>query len=215
MFSLSRTALGCRRRNSQPMMVLPTITSAFQSRSRALPFSSVRRKPLSAATQAKARSMCSPSRMALGARRRNSPRATVRRTTASVESVAISDSTALVGREQCDSQWPFLSGRGLHLYQSNDTWNQTQKLTASDGTANANFGNAVALDCTQRPHRRGRLHGRRQHLVRVRRICSGIGRQLEPVRHAHCQRRCDGRLFRRGIWRWTVPHCSSAHRTPP
>jgi hypothetical protein len=38
MFSPSRTALGRRRRNSQPMMVPPTITSASQSRSKALPY---------------------------------------------------------------------------------------------------------------------------------------------------------------------------------
>jgi hypothetical protein len=65
------------------------------------------------------------------------------------QSVAMSDNTALVGAYNAGVNGHSSQGAAYSFTNSNDTWNETQKLTASDGAANANFGNAVALDSTR------------------------------------------------------------------
>jgi predicted neuraminidase len=65
------------------------------------------------------------------------------------QSVAMSGSTALVGAYNATVNGHSGQGATYVFTNSNSNWNQTQKLTASDGAANANFGNAVALDSTQ------------------------------------------------------------------
>jgi predicted neuraminidase len=65
------------------------------------------------------------------------------------QSVAMSGSTALVGAYNAAVNGHSGQGATYVFTNSNSNWNQTQKLTASDGAANANFGNAVALDSTQ------------------------------------------------------------------
>ena len=65
------------------------------------------------------------------------------------QSVALSDSTALVGAYNASVNGHSGQGAAYVFTNSNGTWSETQKLTASDGAANANFGNAVALDSTR------------------------------------------------------------------
>src|SRR6266403_2737126 len=62
------------------------------------------------------------------------------------ESVAISNSIALVGAYNATVNNHPGQGAAYVFTESNGTWSQTQRLTASDGTANANFGNTVALN---------------------------------------------------------------------
>jgi hypothetical protein len=62
------------------------------------------------------------------------------------ESVALDGSTALIGAYNAAINGHSLQGAAYIFTESNGAWSQTQKLTASDGTVNANFGNAVALD---------------------------------------------------------------------
>src|SRR6266403_2206353 len=61
-------------------------------------------------------------------------------------SVALKGSTILVGSPQAAIGGNAGQGALYVFTESNGTWSQTQKLTASDGTANANFGNTVALN---------------------------------------------------------------------
>jgi hypothetical protein len=61
-------------------------------------------------------------------------------------SVALKGSTILVGSPRAAIGGNAGQGALYVFTESNGTWSQTQKLTASDGAANANFGNAVALD---------------------------------------------------------------------
>lgn len=61
------------------------------------------------------------------------------------ESVALNGSTALVGAYNATVNGHPFQGAAYIFTESNDTWIEEQKLTASDGTTNANFGNAVAL----------------------------------------------------------------------
>jgi FG-GAP repeat protein len=65
------------------------------------------------------------------------------------ESVAISNSTALVGAYNATVNSHPGQGAAYVFINSNSTWSETQKLTASDGSTNANFGNAVALDSSR------------------------------------------------------------------
>jgi hypothetical protein len=65
------------------------------------------------------------------------------------QSVAMSDSTALIGAYNATVNGHSGQGAAYIFSNSNGNWNQTQKLTASDGAANANFGNAVDLDSTR------------------------------------------------------------------
>ena len=65
------------------------------------------------------------------------------------QSVAISDSTALVGAYNASVNGHSGQGAAYIFTTSNGSWSGTEKLTASDGAANANFGNAVALDSTR------------------------------------------------------------------
>jgi hypothetical protein len=65
------------------------------------------------------------------------------------QSVAISDSTALVGAYNATVNGHSGQGAAYIFTNSNGNWDQTQKLTASDGAANANFGNAVDLESTR------------------------------------------------------------------
>jgi hypothetical protein len=62
------------------------------------------------------------------------------------QSVAIGEGTVLVGAYNASVNGHSGQGAAYIFTNSNGTWGQTQKLTASDGAANANFGNAVALD---------------------------------------------------------------------
>ena len=62
------------------------------------------------------------------------------------ESVALDGSTALIGAYNATINGHTWQGAAYIFTESNGTWSQMQKLTASDGTAGANFGNAVALD---------------------------------------------------------------------
>ena len=62
------------------------------------------------------------------------------------ESVALNESTALIGAYNATINGHAFQGAAYIFTESNGTWNQGQKLTASDGTTNANFGNAVALE---------------------------------------------------------------------
>jgi hypothetical protein len=64
------------------------------------------------------------------------------------QSVALDDSTAVIGAYDATVNGHSFQGAAYIFTESGDTWSQTQKLTASDGTANANFGNAVALNGT-------------------------------------------------------------------
>jgi hypothetical protein len=64
------------------------------------------------------------------------------------QSVAIRVSTALVGAYNASVNGQVGQGAAYIFTNSNGTWSETQKLTANDGAANANFGNAVALDST-------------------------------------------------------------------
>jgi len=62
------------------------------------------------------------------------------------ESVALEGNTALIGAYNATingNQW---QGAAYLFTESNGSWSEGQKLTASDGTAGANFGNAVALE---------------------------------------------------------------------
>jgi hypothetical protein len=65
------------------------------------------------------------------------------------QSVAMSQSTALVGAYNASVNGQSGQGAAYIFTNSNGTWGETQKLTASDGAANANFGNAVALEFTR------------------------------------------------------------------
>ena len=65
------------------------------------------------------------------------------------QSVAMTDGTALVGAYNARVNGHPGQGAAYVFTNSNGTWSQTQKLTASDGAANANFGDAVALDSTR------------------------------------------------------------------
>ena len=65
------------------------------------------------------------------------------------QSVAISQSTALAGAYNARVNGHSGQGAAYIFTNSNGTWTEAQKLTASDGAANANFGNAVALDSTR------------------------------------------------------------------
>src|SRR5260370_57026 len=65
------------------------------------------------------------------------------------ESVAISNSVALVGAYNATVNNHPGQGAAYVFTNSNGSWGETQKLTASDGTTNANFGNALALDSTR------------------------------------------------------------------
>jgi hypothetical protein len=62
------------------------------------------------------------------------------------ESVALNESTALIGAYNATINGHAFQGAAYIFTESNGTWSQGQKLTASDGTTNANFGNAVALE---------------------------------------------------------------------
>ncbi len=60
------------------------------------------------------------------------------------QSVAISGDTIVVGAYQDDA--PLSNGGSAYVFVRNGTtWTQQQKLTASDGTADDEFGNAVAI----------------------------------------------------------------------
>lgn len=60
------------------------------------------------------------------------------------QSVAISEDTIVVGAYQADA--PLANGGSAYVFVRNGTtWTQQQKLTASDGTANDEFGNSVAI----------------------------------------------------------------------
>lgn len=61
------------------------------------------------------------------------------------ESVALDRSTALIGAYNAAVNDHPLAGAAYIFTESNGTWSEGQKLTANDGTTNANFGNAVAL----------------------------------------------------------------------
>lgn len=60
-------------------------------------------------------------------------------------SVAISGATALVSAQLATVNGRFGQGAVYVFAKANGVWSETQKLTASDGTAGANFGNAVAF----------------------------------------------------------------------
>ena len=62
------------------------------------------------------------------------------------ESVALEGSTALIGAYNATVNGHPLQGAAYIFTESNDSWSEGQKLAASDGTPNANFGNAVALE---------------------------------------------------------------------
>jgi hypothetical protein len=64
------------------------------------------------------------------------------------ESVALDGTTALIGGYNATVNGHSFQGAAYIFTASGGTWSQTQKLTASDGAANANFGNAVALNGT-------------------------------------------------------------------
>ena len=62
------------------------------------------------------------------------------------ESVALDGSTALIGAYNATINGHTWQGAAYIFTESNGSWSEGQRLTASDGTAGANFGNAVALD---------------------------------------------------------------------
>ena len=62
------------------------------------------------------------------------------------ESVALNGSTALIGANNATVNGHSFQGAAYIFSESNGTWSQVQKLTASDGAANSNFGSAVALN---------------------------------------------------------------------
>src|SRR6476620_439483 len=62
------------------------------------------------------------------------------------ESVALNGITALIGANNATVNGHSCQGAAYIFTQSNGTWSQVQKLTASDGAANSNFGSAVALN---------------------------------------------------------------------
>ena len=62
------------------------------------------------------------------------------------ESVALNGSTALIGANNATVKGHSFQGAAYIFTESNGTWSQVQKLTASDGAANSNFGSAVALN---------------------------------------------------------------------
>jgi VCBS repeat-containing protein len=62
------------------------------------------------------------------------------------DSVAVSDSTALVGAAFATVGGNDGQGAVYVFTQSNGTWSQAQKLTANDGAASDEFGTSVALD---------------------------------------------------------------------
>jgi hypothetical protein len=64
------------------------------------------------------------------------------------QSVALEGSTAVIGAYDATVNGHSFQGAAYIFTESGGTWSQTQKLTASDGAANANFGNAVALNGT-------------------------------------------------------------------
>jgi hypothetical protein len=62
------------------------------------------------------------------------------------ESVALNGSTALIGANNATVNGHSFQGAAYIFSESNGTWSQVQKLTASDGAANSNFGSAVSLN---------------------------------------------------------------------
>jgi hypothetical protein len=62
------------------------------------------------------------------------------------ESVALDGSTALIGANNATVNGNSFQGAAYIFTESNGTWSQVQKLSANDGAANSNFGNAVALN---------------------------------------------------------------------
>ena len=62
------------------------------------------------------------------------------------ESVALDGSTALIGAYNATINGHTWQGAAYFFTESNGSWSEGQKLTASDGTAGANFGNALALE---------------------------------------------------------------------
>jgi len=62
------------------------------------------------------------------------------------ESVALDGSTALIGAYNATINGHTWQGAAYIFTESNGSWSEGQRLTASDGTAGANFGNAVALN---------------------------------------------------------------------
>ena len=102
--------------------------------------------PLSAATPPRVRSMFSPSRTALGRRRRNSQPMMAPPTITSASQSRSKASTILVGSPRAAIGGNAGQGALYVFTESNGTWSQTQKLTASDGATNDSFGESVALD---------------------------------------------------------------------
>jgi len=62
------------------------------------------------------------------------------------ESVALEGSTALIGAYNATINGHTWQGAAYIFTESNGSWSEGQKLTASDGTAGANFGNALTLE---------------------------------------------------------------------
>src|SRR6266481_7397567 len=62
------------------------------------------------------------------------------------ESVALNGSAALIGANNATVNGHSFQGAAYLFTESNGTWSQVQKLTASDGAANSNFGESVALN---------------------------------------------------------------------
>lgn len=61
------------------------------------------------------------------------------------KTVAIDGDTALVGAQNVNVNGHPWQGAVYAFTRSGSTWTQTQKLTASDGTSNADFGGAMAM----------------------------------------------------------------------
>jgi FG-GAP repeat len=62
------------------------------------------------------------------------------------ESVALDGNTALIGAFNATINGHQWQGAAYFFTESNGSWSEGQKLTANDGTAGANFGNALALE---------------------------------------------------------------------
>src|SRR5260370_1715045 len=59
---------------------------------------------------------------------------------------ALEGSTAVIGATDATVNGHSFQGAAYIFTESNGTWSQVQKITASDGAANSNFGSAVALN---------------------------------------------------------------------
>jgi len=129
-------------------------------------------------------------------------------------SVALKGSTIVVGSPQAAIGGNAGQGALYVFAESNGTWSQVQKLTASDGAANSSFGSAVALNgSTALIGADGSTVGGNTYQGKAYLFMESAATGASPTRLLPATvpwTTISGRH-----WRGTVSRRSSARRTPP